>query len=175
MPRAKFARMSVEELKRELLRRQRTLPQLIAQRDALDRQIAELYALGDVQTALRPAGREPAKKRARKIQGRMKAARIADKLAEVLQRKKRSSLAEAILLGDKNRFRAALGGFSDAPEPKLSDEIGTERPAPSTDAGGSALHLADERGKDRAVLRVVEDGSKLHLADENGKIVWSQS
>ena len=105
----------------------------------------------------------------------MKATRLADKLAEVFQGKKSASLAEAISLGDKNRFGAALGAFHDGPALKLSDEAGKERAAPSTDADGSTLHLADEHGKDRAVLRVVEDGSTLHLADENGKVVWSQS
>jgi len=175
MPRARFARMSVGELRSELLRRQRTLPQLIARRAALDKQIAGLRALGEVEAALKAAGRKPAKKRARKIQGRTRAARLADKLAEVFQGKKSSSLAEAIFLGDKNRFGAALGVFHNGPAPKLSDETDQERSAPSTDADASTLHLADGHGKDRAVLRVVEDGSKLHLADENGKIVWSQS
>lgn len=175
MPRAKFAKMSVEELTKELLRRQRTLPQLIARRAALDKKIAELHALGKVRAALKRVGRKPAKKRARESLDRMRAARLADKLAEVFQGKKSPSLAEAIFLGDKTRFRAALGVFNDGPALKPPDGNGKERAAPSTDAGGSTLHLADEHGKDRAVLRVVEDGSKLHLADENGKVVWSRS
>jgi hypothetical protein len=153
MPRAKFAKMSVEELKNELLRRQRTLPQLIARREALDRQIAELRALGEAQAALKRAGKKPEKKRARKAQGRMRPACLADKLAEVFQGKESPSLAEALFLAEKNRFRAALGVFNEGPALKLSDENAKERAAPSTYAGGSTLHLADE----------------------NGKVVWSQS
>jgi hypothetical protein len=167
--------MSVEELKRELLRRQRRLPQLIARRAALDKQITELQALGELQAALKRSGRKPGMKPARKTQGRTGAGPLADKLAEVFQGKQSPSLAEAMFLGDKNRFRAALGAEKDEQAPALSDENGKERAAPSTDEAGSTSHLAGENVKDRTVLHVVENGSKLRLADEDGKVVWSQS
>ena len=51
MPRAKLAKMAIEELKKEILRRTRVLPKLIAMRDALDSKIAELQGLGAVQVA----------------------------------------------------------------------------------------------------------------------------
>ena len=96
MPRAKLAKMSVEELKKEIVRRQRVLPQLIARRDALDKQIAELQGLGELKAGPKRAKRKLGKKRARKIQGTMRAGSLANKLAEVFQGKKRLSLTEAI-------------------------------------------------------------------------------
>ena len=48
MPRAKLAKVSVEELKKEISRRQKALPKLIAKRDVLNCQIAELEALGTI-------------------------------------------------------------------------------------------------------------------------------
>jgi hypothetical protein len=41
MSKLRLAKASVEDLKKEIGRRQRKLPMLIAARDALDRQIAE--------------------------------------------------------------------------------------------------------------------------------------
>ena len=175
MHRAKFADMSLAELKREILRRQRALPQLIAWREALDKQIAELQGLGEAQAVPTRLGRKLGKKRARKTLDRMKAGSLADKLAEVFQTTKSPSLAEAAFLADENRFRAALGAEKDRPALVLADEDGKERAALPADAAGSTPHLADRNGNERAVLRVVEDGSKLHLADEDGKAVFSAS
>jgi hypothetical protein len=56
---------SVEDLKKELRRRQAALPALVARRDELNRKIAELEALGTLSRA--PAARRaaPARRRAR--------------------------------------------------------------------------------------------------------------
>jgi hypothetical protein len=48
MPKLRLAKVSVDDLKKEICRRQRKLPTLIAARDTLDRQIAELEGLGGV-------------------------------------------------------------------------------------------------------------------------------
>ena len=96
MPRAKLAKMAIEELKREIVRRTRVLPKLIAMRDALDKKIAELQELGAVRLAPRHARRKMGRKRARKIQGKARAYSLSSKLVEVFQGKKKQSLAEAI-------------------------------------------------------------------------------
>jgi hypothetical protein len=96
MPRAKLAKMSVEELKKEILRRQRVLPKLIADRDALDKKIAELQGLGELKAAPKPARKKLAKKRARKAMRASRAGSLSSKLAEVLQGKARMSIAEAM-------------------------------------------------------------------------------
>ena len=88
--------MSVEELKKEVVRRQRALPQLIVRRAALNDQIAELQGLGELQAAPKPARRQLGEKRARKTHSRMRAGSLANKLAEVFNGKKRLSLAETI-------------------------------------------------------------------------------
>jgi len=94
MPRAKLAKVSVEELKKEILRRQRALPMLIAKRDAINCQIAELEALGGA----KPAAKLPRK--ARRKAGRRgkrgpRAGSLASALVEALKGKRKVSVAEA--------------------------------------------------------------------------------
>jgi len=96
MPRAKLAKMSVEELKKEILRRQRAIPKLIAKRDALDKKIAELQGLGELKAAPKRARKKLAKKRGRKAMRAGRAGSLSSKLAEVLQGKARMSIAEAM-------------------------------------------------------------------------------
>lgn len=66
MPKAKLAKVSVEDLKKEIARRQRKLPALLAARDTLTRLIAELEGLG---------GAKPTPVARRRKAGRKKAAR----------------------------------------------------------------------------------------------------
>ena len=96
MPRAKLAKVSVKELKKEIVRRQRALPKLIVKRDALDKKIAELQGLGEPQAAPKRTRRKLGKKRGRKAHGRARAGSLSSKLVEVFQDKKRLPLAEAI-------------------------------------------------------------------------------
>ena len=96
MPRAKLARMAIEELKKEILRRTRVLPKLIAMRDTLDKKIAELQGLVELKAAPKLARRKIGKKRVRKSQGKTRAGSLSSKLVEVFQGRKRLSLAEAI-------------------------------------------------------------------------------
>jgi hypothetical protein len=94
MPRAKLAKVSIEDLKKEISRRQAALPQLIAQRNALNYQIAELETLG----AAKPPAAQPRGRRGRKP-GRkaIRAARpgsLRSALAEALACKGKMSVAE---------------------------------------------------------------------------------
>jgi hypothetical protein len=95
MAKAKLARVSVEDLKKEISRRQRKLPTLIAARDALNRLIAELEGLGGVKAAAhgrRKAGRRKATRRT------MRPARVgslSSTLVEVLETKGKLTVAEA--------------------------------------------------------------------------------
>ena len=110
MPRAKLAKMSVEDLKKEILRRQRVLPKLIAKRDALDKKIAELQGLGELKAAPKRARKKLAKKRARKAMRASRAGTLPSKLAEVLQGKARMSIAEVteavLAAGYKSKSKA---------------------------------------------------------------------
>ena len=92
---AKLGKVSVEDLKKEIGRRQRRLPELIAARDALNCQIAELEGLG---------GAKPTVKR-RKKAGRRKAARRAVKRA-VVKPSRAGSLSSALMeaLGAKGKL-----------------------------------------------------------------------
>ena len=55
MPRSKLFTMSIADLRQEIERRQKLLPKLIAQRDALSREITELQGLAA------PEARKPAR------------------------------------------------------------------------------------------------------------------
>jgi hypothetical protein len=96
MAKARLAKVSVGDLKKEIARRQRKLPTLIAARDALNHQIAELGGLGSVKAVPKRAKRKPAKKRVRKDKGTARAGSLSSKLVEVFQGKKRLSITEAI-------------------------------------------------------------------------------
>jgi hypothetical protein len=96
MPRAKLAKVSVEELKKEIVRRQKALPKLIASRDALDKKIAELQGLGEPQAAPKRGRRKLAKKRVKRAKRASRPGSLSSKLVEVFQGKKSLSLGDAI-------------------------------------------------------------------------------
>ena len=98
MAKLRLAKVSVEDLKKEIARRQRKLPALIAARDALNRQIAELEGL---------SGAKP-KAIARKKPGRRKAARRVVTPA-VLKPARAGSLSSALTeaLGAKGKLTVA--------------------------------------------------------------------
>jgi hypothetical protein len=96
MPRSSLASVSLQQLQDEILRRQKLLPKLIAQRDALDRQIAELQGLEKASPDQGPAaGKRPAVKA--KTGRRAKRAKISlvDALASALKGKDSLGVAEA--------------------------------------------------------------------------------
>jgi hypothetical protein len=95
MPRAKLAKVSVEELKKEIVRRQRALPKLIAARDALNCRIAELEGLGAVKP-IAVARRKPGRRKAgRRVVKPARAGSLSSALVESLGAKGKLTVAEA--------------------------------------------------------------------------------
>jgi hypothetical protein len=95
MPRmTKLANVSLEALEKEIGRRSKLLPSLIAKRDELNRQIAELETLGSRGRKARP-GRASAKRVVRRRRRAKNKLSLADALAAVLKGKKAMGVAEA--------------------------------------------------------------------------------
>jgi predicted amino acid racemase len=96
MTKAKLAKVSVEDLKKEIVRRHAALPTLIAERDALNSQIAELEGLGGA--AVKPVakrGRKPGRKAGRKAQRPPRPGSLAGALVEAVGAKGKLTNAEA--------------------------------------------------------------------------------
>jgi hypothetical protein len=94
MPRAKLANVSVEELKKEISRRQKALPKLIAKRDALNCQIAQLENLGAVKPPIAKHGRKPGRKLGRRVTRAPRPGSLRSTLVEALTNKGKLSVAE---------------------------------------------------------------------------------
>lgn len=94
MPRRGLTNVPLAVLQKEILRRQKLLPQLIAQRDGLDRQIAEIQGLEAVETGKEAAPKAPHKARRRR-RARNKIG-LADALAACLKGKTKVTVAEAM-------------------------------------------------------------------------------
>ncbi len=75
MAKMSLSNASVADLKKEIQRRQSVLPTLVAQRDELDRRIAELQALGQVVVAV--AARPSAPVRPAALRGRRTGNKVA--------------------------------------------------------------------------------------------------
>ena len=95
MARVKLAKVSVEELKKEVGRRQRKLPALIAARDALNCRIAELEALGGAKPAAIARKKAGRRKGARRAMKPARAGSLSSILAEALKAKGKCAVAEA--------------------------------------------------------------------------------
>ena len=95
MAKVRLTKVSVEALKKEISRRQRKLPELIAARDTLNRLIAELEGLGGVKpTAI--ARRKPGRpKGARKAIRPARAGSLSSALMDALGAKGNLTVAEA--------------------------------------------------------------------------------
>ena len=95
MAKAALGKASIEELKKEIRRRQRALPKLIAKRDELDRRIAELQAL----SAVKPSPKVPKRKAGRKGAGKTgtskKRVTLPQALADVMKGKEKMSVGQA--------------------------------------------------------------------------------
>ncbi len=94
MPRPKLANVPIAALQKEIARRQKLLPKLIAQRDALNRQIAAIQGLESAD-----AGEEATPKTPRKARRRQQAGNkigLADMLAACLKGKGKVTIPEAI-------------------------------------------------------------------------------
>jgi hypothetical protein len=94
MPRAKLANLSVEDLKKEIVRRQKALPKLVSKRDQLNRQIAELEALSAVKPAAKRGRKAGGRKKIRRAQRASRPGSLTIALVEVLKEKGKLSVAE---------------------------------------------------------------------------------
>jgi hypothetical protein len=95
MPRLSLAKVATDALKKELQRRLEALPKLIAQRDELNRQIAELDALGAVEKGPEPTSVPAPGKRARRAKRAKNPVSLASALAEAIKAKESMSIADA--------------------------------------------------------------------------------
>ena len=95
MPKANLARVPLETLQREIQRRREELPKLIAQRDELDRRIAELEGSAAPKRRAKKAKRPAERKR--RVSGKPTKGTLTlnDALAQVLEGKEGVSIAEA--------------------------------------------------------------------------------
>lgn len=96
MPRrVKLAKLSVEDLKQEISRRQKALPKLIAKRDCLNCQIAELEGLGAVKPIAAKRPKEAGKRAGRKDKGVARTGSLATALIEALKANPKLTVAQA--------------------------------------------------------------------------------
>jgi len=93
MPRARLSNLSIAQLQQEIARRRKLLPKLIAQRDALDREITELQGLGTSPAAA--AASRAAKKLRRRRRARNKV-NLANALAQFMKGKAKVAIGEAM-------------------------------------------------------------------------------
>jgi hypothetical protein len=176
MPSGNYAAISVEELKKEILRRQRALAQLIARREALDKLIVALQGLSDVHGRPNHLKRNLEKNRARGTQGTMNAGGSAGKpalegeLAEVSQGDEIGSLAEQILLGDKNRIGPAFGVFGNGLALQRSGENDRDRSAISMNTAEAKSHAADKSGPAPGAPGADEAGPAARPSEGNAKV-----
>jgi chorismate mutase len=112
MPRAKLAKVSVEDLKKEISRRQKGLLKLIAKRDALNSQIAELEALGlPVKPVVARRRKKLGRKRGRKAQRMPRAGSLASALVEALKAKGKQSVAELVAAVQEAGYKSKSKNF----------------------------------------------------------------
>ena len=95
MPRSKLSTMSVADLRQEIQRRQKLLPTLIAQRDALSREITELGGLAAPESR-KAAKSEAAPKKTRRRRRAKNKIGLADALAGLLKGKAKVTIGEAM-------------------------------------------------------------------------------
>ena len=95
MPRSKLSTMSITDLRQEIERRQKLLPKLIAQRDALSQEITELQSLATPE-ARKAAKPEAAPKKTRRRRRAKNKVGLADALAGFLKGKAKVTIGEAM-------------------------------------------------------------------------------
>jgi len=95
MPRPKLSTLNIADLRQEIERRQKLLPKLIAQRDALSREITELQGLAAPETR-KAAKPEAAPKKARGRRRAKNKVGLADALALFMKGKKKVAIGEAM-------------------------------------------------------------------------------
>ena len=133
MPRSRLSAMTIADLWQEIERRQKLLPKLIAQRDALSREISELQGLAAPEAG-KGAKPEAAPRKTRRRRRAKNKVGLADALAGFLKGKAKVTIGEALegvlsagyktkssnfrqvvnktLLTDKRFKRVARGAFT---------------------------------------------------------------
>ena len=94
MRRSRLSTIAIADLRQEIQRRQKMLPKLIAQRDALNREIAELHGLAKpaVQKETKP---QAASRKTRRRRAKNKIS-LADALSQFMKGKAKVTIAEAM-------------------------------------------------------------------------------
>ena len=95
MPRMSLAKVATGVLQKELSRRLEALPRLIAERDELNRQIAELKALSPAAEAPKPTNAPAPKKRGRPVKRTENPQSLASTLAEIINAQDSMSVGDA--------------------------------------------------------------------------------
>jgi hypothetical protein len=129
MPSLSLARVATEALKKELQRRLEVLPRLIAQRDELNCQIAELAALGAVEKAPEPAKGPAPRKRGRKAKHAKSPMSLASTLADVIKAKESMSIAEAVRGARASGYKSKSKDFPNLVSMTLANDKRFERVA----------------------------------------------
>ena len=95
MPRSRLSTLSIADLRQEIERRQKLLPKLIVQRDAMNREIAALQSLAApaARQAVKP---EAAPKTPRKRHRARNKVGLADALGAFMKGKKKVAIGEAM-------------------------------------------------------------------------------
>lgn len=110
MARISLARVPLEKLQSEIERRLKELPKLIAERDELNRRIAELEGLtAAAPAAQKPKARPKKKRRAKRAPARKGKLTLKDALVQVMEGKEAVSVPEAtdgvLALGYETRVK----------------------------------------------------------------------
>ena len=129
MPRMSLANVSTDALKKELQRRLEVLPKLVAKRDELNRQIAELEASGAVEKAPEPASVPVPRKQGRTATQAKSAGNLASVLAEIIKTKDSMSVVEAAEAVLASGFKSKAEHFRTMVSMALSNDKRFERVA----------------------------------------------
>jgi len=108
MPKSTLANMALDQLYQEIRRRVRVLPELIARRDELNRQIAELESLAKAVESNLPARKAKPIRRARRFRNEMS---LPEVITAVLKGKRAMAVAEIVQAVRKAGYRSASKSF----------------------------------------------------------------
>ncbi len=122
MAKVRLAKVSVEDLKKEIHRRRGILGKLIAARDALDRRIAELEGLGIAKPAAAPRRKPGRRKAGRRAVKPPRAGSLNSKLSEVLKAKGKCTVTEAAEAVLKAGYKSKSKDFANIVSMALSKD-----------------------------------------------------
>lgn len=109
MPRSSLAAVPLQQLQQEIIRRQELLPKLVAQRDDLNRQIAELQGL-EAAPAVSRTPKAPGR-RVGKVRRAKNKISLADSLTEAFRGKDSLTVADAAEAVTAAGYKSTSGAF----------------------------------------------------------------